>query len=417
MDDRSRTAWRGTEVEVKTNMPEHERPGCRRRTWAASLVPVVMAIVIMSLGCARTSGPTTATPSKLPVTTADTAPADTHTTRSSAPDGSSTGPSALQPGVAVPNLVNLTPYDATHQLALIGLQVETQGTGDPYAGIVWRQSPVAGTMVAKGSTVVLSVSSWSWSTSPERNIDGPTVTVTSTTPADAGTTVLLTEVHSQASYYNQNWYGYEQPIFALWPNGRMLVREKGGYASPPAYLEVQLTGQQTSEVALWLEQARLSSLAASYPHLGPTQMTMSDATEWRLRAQKGNERTDVSFELGYPVGDDTFPAALDTLVKRLESSRPEGAHPFVSDRIEVYITKRSRKTASATGYFPLPTEFDLEAMEVVSRNEDGVRYRAHYSGKQAELVAARIDAGEWLYVDAEHSYWLQYRPLLDWPSP
>jgi hypothetical protein len=55
---------------------------------------------------------------------------------------------------------------------------------------------------------------------------------------------------------------------------------------------------------------------------------MSDATEWRLQAQEGEERTDVSFEFGYPVG--------------------EGAHPFAPDRIEDYITERSRGAVSGT---------------------------------------------------------------------
>jgi hypothetical protein len=62
------------------------------------------------------------------------------------------------PTVVVPDLVGLTPYDATHQLDLLGLQVRTQGSADPWTGRVDRQRPLAGTTVARGSTVVLSVS-------------------------------------------------------------------------------------------------------------------------------------------------------------------------------------------------------------------------------------------------------------------
>ena len=69
--------------------------------------------------------------------------------------------STASPGVptaVVPDLVGLTPYDATHQLDLLGLQVQTQGSADPWAGRVDRQSPLAGSIVARGSTVMLFVS-------------------------------------------------------------------------------------------------------------------------------------------------------------------------------------------------------------------------------------------------------------------
>lgn len=59
----------------------------------------------------------------------------------------------------------------------------------------------------------------------------------------------------------------------------------------------------------------------------------------------------------------------------------------------------------------------MNTMEEAFRNVDEVHYGATYRGEQAGRIAARIDAGETVYVDPQHSYRLVYRPLVDWPTP
>jgi hypothetical protein len=235
----------------------------------------------------------------------------------------------------------------------------------------------------------------------------------------SGRVVLLSEAWSQAGYYNGEWawHDFEAPVFALWPDDRMLVRVDGGYGySPPQYLEGRLTADQSAEVGQWLREADLTTLEISYPGTG-TMPATADATECRLQVRDPTKQIDVAFALGYPIGDTTYPERLSTLVKRLLSCRPTGSQPFVPDEIEVFVNERSRDRVPATGYFPLPAEFDLQAMEEVQRSIEQVTYRAVYRGEEAARIAARIDAGEHLYVSPKRSYWVQYRPLIEWPKP
>ena len=237
--------------------------------------------------------------------------------------------------------------------------------------------------------------------------------------AAAGLAVLLTEVRSQTNYYNRYWPGYEEPLFALWQEGRLLVRYKGGFGTSPWYLEAQLNAEERAQVTGSLAEADVYSLKAGYPRplMAWTLMRTSDGPVYDLQVGDGTQPAQVTFDLAYPVGDWTYPARLKTIVQRLQTYRPAGAHPFVHQAVEVQVVVRPRGEVQATGLFPLPAEFDLNAMEEVFRNVDEVHYRATYRGEQAGRIAARIDAGEAVYVDTQHSYQLVYRPLVDRPTP
>lgn len=107
------------------------------------------------------------------------------------------------PTVVVPDLVGLTPYNATHQLDLLGLQVQTQGSGySAWTGRVDRQRPLAGTIVAVGSTVVLVVSE-----------------VTATTAATATTTAAgtFTTTTGALEHNPQTIAGLERIRIEGWP--------------------------------------------------------------------------------------------------------------------------------------------------------------------------------------------------------
>ena len=244
-------------------------------------------------------------------------------------------------------------------------------------------------------------------------------TVPKSHQATAGVAVLLTEVRSQANYNNRFWAGYEEPLFALWPDGRLLVRYKGGLGTSPWYLEAQLSAEERAQVAGWIAEAGVYSLKARYPRplMAWTLMGGEDGPVYDLQVGEGTQHAQVTFDLAYPVGDWAYPARLKMLVQRLQAYRPAGAHPFVHQAVEVQIVVRPRGEVQATGLFPLPAEFALNAMQEVFRNVDEVHYRATYRGEQAGRNAARIDAGETVYVDAQHTYELVYRPLVDWPTP
>jgi hypothetical protein len=139
-----------------------------------------------------------------------------------------------------------------------------------------------------------------------------------------------------------------------------------------------------------------------------------DTTELRLRIRNGGARADVTFALGYPTSDLLLPARLDRLDKRLRAYRPPNAHTFVHNSIEVVVREQAR---TQNTHYPLPAEFSLDKMTEIFRNVDEVRYSKTFSGAEAARIATRIDAGEWLYQDARRSYWLTYRPLLEWPEP
>jgi len=168
-----------------------------------------------------------------------------------------------------------------------------------------------------------------------------------------------------------------------------------------------------------LAEANVFTLKARYPRplMAWTLMRDSDGPVYDLQVGEGTQRAQVTFDLAYPVGDWAYPARLKMLVQRLQAYRPAGAHPFVHQAVEVQIVVRPRGEVQATGLFPLPAEFALNAMQEVFRNVDEVHYRATYRGEQAGRNAARIDAGETVYVDAQHTYELVYRPLVDWPTP
>lgn len=250
----------------------------------------------------------------------------------------------------------------------------------------------------------------------------PTVEVSSSTttpdPEGSDLVILLAVASSMVSTYQRIWPDYQMPLFALWPDGRVLVLERGGFGATPVYLEAQLDRQQLDTLRGWVQEAKVSTLADTYPQpqRGASSIMISDTPEVRLRIRDGDTRAEVIFALGYPINDVLFPARLDTLDKRLRSYRPPNAHTFVHDRIEVVVTERARTGVENT-YYPLPAEFSLDGMTEIFRSVDDVLYSKTFGGAEAARIAMRIDAGEWLYQDARRSYWITYRPLLEWPKP
>lgn len=231
--------------------------------------------------------------------------------------------------------------------------------------------------------------------------------------------ILLAEASAMASTCHITWPEYQMPLFALWPDGCVLVLEKGGSgAGAPVYLEAQLDRQQIDTLRGWIEDADVSSLADFYPQpqTGDTRIMISDATELRLRVRDGRARADVTFALGYPVDDMRLPARLDTFDKQLRTYRPPNAHTFIHDSIEVVVRELAR-TGVKNRYHPLPAEFSLDGMTEIFGSVEEVHYSTTFRGAAAARIAARINAGEWLYQDDRRSYRIVYRPLLDWPEP
>lgn len=57
--------------------------------------------------------------------------------------------------------------------------------------------------------------------------------------------ILPTAESSQVSTHNILWPDYRMPIFALWPDGRMLLLERGGWgAGTPVYPVAHLDRRQ-----------------------------------------------------------------------------------------------------------------------------------------------------------------------------
>ncbi|MCL5734598.1 MAG: hypothetical protein M1274_03260 [Actinobacteria bacterium] len=233
-----------------------------------------------------------------------------------------------------------------------------------------------------------------------------------------GLVILLSEVVSMANYYQFGWPGYEEPLFALWPDGRVMVRNSGGYAAPAGYVQGMLTASEISEIASWLEETELGSLDSKYSlahQSGKTTIVIFDLPTWRLRVDDGGSKTDLTFEPGYPPGEETYPAPLKKLVERLRSFRPQAGRPFVADSVEVMVEERAPLTVK--GYYPLPGVYDLARMVEVRRTVESVQYKRTYEGAEAAAIAARLNAGEWLYDDGRRSYRVSYRPIVDWPEP
>lgn len=228
--------------------------------------------------------------------------------------------------------------------------------------------------------------------------------------------VLLSEVRSMANYYYPIWSDYEDPLFALWPDGRVMVRESGGYSSPAVFAQDELGKDEIQEIRSWIGEARLDDLAALYPLPRRSgEMMITDLPLWRLQLRDGDIKREITFEPGYPPSDRSYPAALKTLVEQLTNYRPQGARPFVPTNIDVIVEERAPITAE--GYYPLPKEYDLSQMQEILRTVDNVLYERGFQGEAAAAIIKRIDAGERLYVGESRSYWVRYRPVVDWPEP
>ena len=107
------------------------------------------------------------------------------------------------------------------------------------------------------------------------------------TPGDL--VVLLSEVRSMANYYYPIWPDYEDPLFALWPDGRVMVRESGGYAGPALFIESALDQTEVNEIRSWIEEAALDDLAASYPLPRRSgDLMIFDLPQWRLQVRDGD---------------------------------------------------------------------------------------------------------------------------------
>ncbi|HLA81109.1 MAG TPA: hypothetical protein VJP78_05675 [Thermoleophilia bacterium] len=246
----------------------------------------------------------------------------------------------------------------------------------------------------------------------------PSIQVSSSTTDGISTdlVVLLSEIRSMANYYYPIWPEYEDPLFALWADGRVMIRESGGYSSPALFLEAKLTHGEIEEIRSWLEEAALDALAPSYPRpRGSGDMIIFDLPLWRLQVRDGGVKREITFEPGYPPSDRSYPAALKTLVEQLTNYRPQRAKPVVPADIDLIVEERA--PVAAEGYYPLPKEYDLSQMEEILRTADNVLYQTHFQGDEAAAIAARIDAGERLYVGEGRSYWVRYRPIVDWPEP
>ncbi len=235
---------------------------------------------------------------------------------------------------------------------------------------------------------------------------------------DGDLVILLADAYSMVSTYHIIWPDYQMPVFALWADGRVLVLQTGGWgAGTPVYLEAQLDRQEIDMLRGWIEEADVSTLADVYPQPIPgVGWSAEDAAQLRLRVREGGARADVVYTLGYTVDDVRLPAHLDTLDRRLRTYRPPNAHTFVHESIEVVVTERAR-TAVTNTYYPLPAEFSLAGMTEVFRSVEEVRYNKTFTGAEAARIATRIDPGESLYQDDRRSYWISYRPLLEWPEP
>lgn len=239
-------------------------------------------------------------------------------------------------------------------------------------------------------------------------------------PEDDTLVIVLAEAFAMASTYHRIWPDYQMPVLALWPDGRILVLEAGSWraGTHPVYLEAQLDRPEIDRLRGWVEEADVATLATEYPQpqTGGTHIVVFDSTGLRLRVRDGDVRADVRYTLGYPIDDVLLPARLDSLDRRLREYRPPNAHAFVHERIEVVVTERAR-TAVTNTYFPLPAELSLDGMTEIFRSVEEVRYSRTFAGADAARLATRIDAGERLYQDDRRSYWISYRPLLEWPEP
>ena len=262
------------------------------------------------------------------------------------------------------------------------------------------------------SSVTTGTSVHSASSSTTASASTSTVPTEPDDAGDSGLVVLLGELRSMANYYFPYWKDYESPLFALWPDGWVMVREKGGYSSPALYLEAKLDESEIEEIRAWVAEAELDGLEPQYP-LPDRQGGITDLPLWRLVVHDGTARSEVRFEPGYPNADDTYPARLQTLVDRLRGYRHDTLEPFVPREIEVIVVER-------TPYPPgclvsLPDIYDLSQMEEIFRSIEEVHYQKVVWGEEADEIMRRVDAGENLYTDERRSYRVLYRPIVRWP--
>lgn len=176
--------------------------------------------------------------------------------------------------------------------------------------------------------VVACTSTPSKSSTPPTSLPLSTTSVASSTttsvPASPeGLVILLTENSSQAGYYVDGWQGYNEPLFALWPDFRMMVRVAGGYkGEPPVYEEAMLTFPEVAQLRTWAAAADLSTLKDTYTLAGG----FSDPLVWRLEVGNTQSAKAVTFErYPFPTDEPGYPARLKTFVDQLMNYRPPGA--------------------------------------------------------------------------------------------
>lgn len=280
------------------------------------------------------------------------------------------------------------------------------------------QAPVSS--VTTGTTITVGT------TVPGVSSSTTGVASTSTVPADLdvageeGFVVFLGELRSMANYYFPYWKDYESPLFALWPDGWVMVREKGGYSSPALYLEAKLDEAEIEEIRAWVAEAELDTLEPLYPlperggldSTAPT-VRITDLPLWRLVVRDGTASFEVTFEPGYPNADDTYPVQLQTLVDRLQGYRHDTLVPFAPREIEVIVAERAPYPPGRLT--SLPDLYDLGQMKEIFRSIEEVHYQKIVWGEEAEEIMRRVDAGENLYTDERRSYRVLYRPIVRWP--
>jgi hypothetical protein len=235
---------------------------------------------------------------------------------------------------------------------------------------------------------------------------------TSVPTSPEGLVILLTENSSQAGYYVDGWQGYNEPLFALWPDFRMMVRVAGGYkGEPPVYEEAMLTLPEVAQLRTWAAAADLSTLKDTYTLAGG----FSDPLVWRLEVGNTQSAKAVTFErYPFPTDEPGYPARLKTFVDQLMNYRPPELKPFIPDRINVLVVERAPiKGKTST----LPPEFDPNNMEVASRSVEEVQYQAVFSGEEAAKIRALLDAGQFFYNTERRSYYVYYLPLIELPQP
>ena len=262
---------------------------------------------------------------------------------------------------------------------------------------------------ASGATSSTTLSGTPTSTSTSANITEGSITAT------GALVILLTEQASTSSYYYPIWGPeYPTPLFALWPDGRMLVKTVGGYGVGPAiYQEAWLSSAEVDELRNRATAARLSTLASTYPVPGKVVGKGVHLPPWRLQVTNGGTTDTVTFWTDYqPVDDDTYPARLKAFIDQLMSYRTAIAKRFAPDEIEVVVRERPQAMRDTSA---LPAVFDLGHMEEISRTEQEVRHEAIFAGEKAATIRALLDSGRFLYNQAGRSYDIYYRPIVDWP--